>query len=181
MALYANNAKQQMEKCIRHLQENYANVRTGRANPHVIDDIKVDYYGTKTPINQVAAIKVSEGTTLLVEPWDKSLLNAIEQALQGSDLGITPNNDGNCVRLPFPKLTEERRKELVKECKALAEEAKVAVRNIRRDLNGKISRDEEFSKDDVYREEAAVQRETDSAIAEISAYFDAKAKEIMEI
>lgn len=181
MPNYATEAKQQMQKCIAHLQENYANVRTGRANPHVLDAVMVDYYGAETPINQVAAVKVAEGTTLVVEPWDKSVLNAVEQALQESDLGITPNNDGTCVRLPFPKPTEERRKELVKECKALAEDAKVAIRNVRRDLNGKISRDGELSKDDVHREEGTVQKATDAAIAEVDAHFETKQKEIMEI
>lgn len=181
MSEFGKMAKERMQKCIQNLNENYANVRTGRANPHVLDAIKVDYYGTQTPINQVASVKVSEGTTLVVEPWDKSVLTSVEQAIQESDLGINPNNDGTAIRLPFPKPTEDRRKELVKECKAFAEEAKVAVRNVRRDVNGKISRAEELSKDDQHREENIIQKETDAAIAEIEKVFSAKEKEIMEI
>lgn len=133
-----NNAKSKMEKCLDTLKANFSKVRTGRANPHVLDAIKVDYYGVETPVTQLAGVKVPEATMLLVEPWDKSVLNAIEKAIRNSDLGINPSNDGSSIRLPFPAPTEERRRELVKDCKGYAEEARVAVRNVRRDANGKI-------------------------------------------
>lgn len=181
MSSYAAEAQERMKKCIANLQETFARIRTGRANPHILDAVEVDYYGTNTPITQLAAIKVSEATNLLVEPWDKSALSAIEKAIQQSDLGITPNNDGVALRLPFPAPTEERRKELVKECKAAAEEAKVAVRNVRRDCNGKISRDEELTDDEKRRGEASVQKATDEAVAQIDSLAKAKEAEVMEI
>ena len=160
---------------------NFARVRTGRANAQILAPIMVDYYGQPTPITQLAGIKVPEASMLVVEPWDKSALRAIEKAIESSDLGITPSNDGVSIRLPFPKPTEERRKELVKECKELAEEARVSVRNVRRDVNGKIERDEELSDDEQSREKKAVQKITDSYVAKIEDLLKTKSAEVLLI
>ena len=181
MSQHTDRAEKSMDKCIEALKANFARVRTGRANPHVLDSIKVDYYGQLTPITQLAGVKVPEASMLVVEPWDKSSLRAIEKAIESSDLGITPSNDGVCIRLPFPKPTEERRRELVKECKELAEEARVAVRNVRRDVNGKIERDEELSDDEQSREKKAVQKLTDAYVAKVEELLKTKSAEVMEI
>ena len=181
MSEHTDKAKTSMEKCIEALKGNFARVRTGRANPHILDAIKVDYYGQPTPVTQLAGVKVPEASMLVVEPWDKSALRAIEKAIESSDLGITPSNDGTSIRLPFPKPTEERRKELVKECRELAEEARVSVRNVRRDVNGKIERDEELSDDEQSREKKAVQKITDSYVAKIEDLLKTKSAEVMEI
>ena len=170
-----------MDKSIESLKHNFSKVRTGRANPNILGDITVDYYGVATPITQVAAVKVPEAHMLMVEPWDKSLLNAIVHAINASDLGITPSSDGTVVRLPFPAPTEERRRELVKECREIAEQARVAIRNIRRDFNNKLERDEELSEDDVRREQAKVQKHTDAYIKKIDELLKAKEAEVMEI
>ena len=132
--------EEKMDKTIDSLMNDYASIRAGRANPHVLDKIKVDYYGTPTPIQQVGNISVPEARMILIQPWEKSLLKAIEKAIQTSDLGINPNNDGSCIRLIFPELTEDRRKELAKDVKKKGENAKVAVRNIRRDANDTLRR-----------------------------------------
>ncbi|MBF0912071.1 MAG: ribosome recycling factor [Atopobiaceae bacterium] len=181
MSVHSDKAKQSMEKCIEALKNNFARVRTGRANPHALDPIKVDYYGQLTPISQLAAIKVPEASMLLVEPWDKSSLKSIEKAIESSDLGITPSNDGSAIRLPFPMPTEERRRELAKECSQIAEEARIAIRNVRRDSNGKIERDEELSEDEQKREKGGIQKLTDTYIAEIEKLLKTKTSEIMEI
>lgn len=181
MSQYTERAEKNMGKCIDTLKANFARVRTGRANAQILAPIMVDYYGQPTPITQLAGIKVPEASMLVVEPWDKSALRAIEKAIESSDLGITPSNDGTSIRLPFPKPTEERRKELVKECKELAEEARVSVRNVRRDVNGKIERDEELSDDEQSREKKAVQKITDSYVAKIEDMLKAKSTEVMEI
>lgn len=181
MSVHSDKAKQSMEKCIEALKNNFGRVRTGRANPHALDRIKVDYYGQPTPISQLAAIKVPEASMLLVEPWDKTALKSIEKAIETSDLGITPSNDGSAIRLPFPMPTEERRRELAKECSQIAEEARVAVRNVRRDVNGKIERDEELSEDDQKREKNGIQKLTDTYIAQIETLLKTKTSEIMEI
>ena len=170
-----------MDKSIESLKHNFSKVRTGRANPNILGDITVDYYGVATPITQVAAVKVPEAHMLMVEPWDKSLLNAIVHAINASDLGITPSSDGTIVRLPFPAPTEERRRELVKECREIAEQARVAIRNIRRDFNNKLERDEELSEDEVRREQAKVQKHTDAYIKKIDELLKAKEAEVMEI
>ena len=170
-----------MDKTIEALKHNFAKVRTGRANANILGDITVDYYGVATPITQVAAVKVPEAHMLMVEPWDKALLNAIVKAISASDLGITPSSDGSVVRLPFPAPTEERRRELVKECRALAEQARVSIRNIRRDFNNRLERDEELSEDEVRREQAKVQKHTDSYVAKIDEMLKAKEAEVMEI
>lgn len=170
-----------MDKSIESLKHNFSKVRTGRANPNILGDITVDYYGVATPITQVAAVKVPEAHMLMIEPWDKSILNAIVHAINASDLGITPSSDGTVVRLPFPAPTEERRRELVKECREIAEQARVAIRNIRRDFNNKLERDEELSEDEVRREQAKVQKHTDAYIKKIDELLKAKEAEVMEI
>ena len=181
MSQYTDRAEKNMAKCLDTLKANFARVRTGRANAQILAPIMVDYYGQPTPITQLAGIKVPEASMLVVEPWDKSALRAIEKAIESSDLGITPSNDGVSIRLPFPKPTEERRRELVKECKELAEEARVSVRNVRRDVNGKIERDEELSDDEQSREKKAVQKVTDSYVAKIEELLKTKSSEVMEI
>ncbi len=181
MSQYTDRAEKNMAKCLDTLKANFARVRTGRANAQILAPIMVDYYGQPTPITQLAGIKVPEASMLVVEPWDKSALRAIEKAIESSDLGITPSNDGVSIRLPFPKPTEERRRELVKECKELAEEARVSVRNVRRDVNGKIERDEELSDDEQSREKKAVQKVTDSYVAKIDELLKTKSAEVMEI
>lgn len=172
---------QNMDKTIESLKHNFGKVRTGRANANILSDITVDYYGVPTPISQVAAVKAPEAHMLVIEPWDKSLLNAIVHAISASDLGINPSSDGSIVRLPFPAPTEERRRELAKECRELAEQARVSIRNIRRDANNKLDRDEELTEDDVRREQAKVQKHTDEYIAKIDQLLKAKEQELMEI
>ena len=172
---------QSMDKTIESLKHNFGKVRTGRANANILSDISVDYYGVATPISQVAAVKAPEAHMLVIEPWDKSLLNAIVHAISASDLGITPSSDGSIVRLPFPAPTEERRRELAKECRELAEQARISIRNIRRDANNKLDRDEELTEDDVRREQAKVQKHTDDYIAKIDQLLKAKEEELMEI
>ena len=167
MSQYTDRAEKNMGKCLDTLKANFARVRTGRANAQILAPIMVDYYGQPTPITQLAAVKVPEASMLVVEPWDKSALRSIEKAIEGSDLGITPSNDGVCIRLPFPRPTEERRRELAKECSQLAEESRVAIRNVRRDVNGKIERDEELPEDQQSREKKAVQKLTDSYVAKV--------------
>lgn len=181
MSEYTDRAKSDMDKCVDNLKAAFAKVRTGRANAHVLDSIKVEYYGQMTPITQLAGVKVPEASVLVIEPWDKSALRSIVKAIEASDLGITPNEDGVSIRLPFPKPTEERRRELAKECKGLAEEARVAVRNVRREANAKIERDEALTEDDVKREQKKVQKLTDDYIAKIDALLKTKTAEVMEI
>lgn len=170
-----------MDKTLENLSREFSKVRTGRANANILSDITIDYYGVATPITQVAAVKVPEAHMLMVEPWDKSVLNAIVHAISASDLGITPSSDGSVVRLPFPAPTEERRRELVKECRELAEQARVSIRNIRRDENGKLERDEDLSEDDIRREQAKVQKHTDAYIKKVDEMLKAKEAEVMEI
>lgn len=181
MSSYTDQARKRMDKALDALRANFSRVRTGRANPQVLEPIKVDYYGVPTPITQLAGVRVTDASMLVIEPWDKSSLRSIERAIMDSDLGITPSNDGAAIRLPFPKPTEERRRELAKECKGLAEEARVAVRNVRRDVNGKIERDEELSDDEQAREKKAVQKVTDSYVDKVDEMLKAKTAEVMEI
>ena len=181
MSQHTDYAKTHMDKAIDALKSNFSRVRSGRANANILDPIKVDYYGVPTPITQLAGVKVPEASMLVIEPWDKTSLKAIEKAIEASDLGITPSNDGVSIRLPFPRPTEERRKELAKECSKLAEEARVAIRNVRRDANGKIDRDEELAEDDANREKKAVQKLTDTYVAKVEDMLKTKTVEIMEI
>ena len=176
-----SDTREKMDKAIEALKHNFTKVRTGRANATILSDITVDYYGVATPITQVAAVKTPEAHVLMIEPWDKALLNAIVKAISSSDLGITPNSDGSVVRLPFPAPTEERRRELVKECREMAEQARVAVRNVRREANNKLERDEELSEDDVRREQAKIQKLTDEYVAKVEEVLKAKEAEVMEI
>ena len=176
--------QEKMDKTINVLQDDYATIRAGRANPHALDKIKVDYYGTPTPIQQVGNISVPEARMIMIAPWEKSLLKEIEKAINMSDLGINPTNDGTTVRLIFPELTEDRRKELVKEVKKKGEAAKVAVRNIRRDTVDAIKKMEkasEISEDDLKDGENKVQKLTDKAIEEIDKTIENKSKEIMTV
>lgn len=177
-------AEEKMEKTLSALAENFAGVRTGRANAMVLDRIKVEYYGVPTPINQMAGVKAPEAHLLVIEPWDKGVLRAIEKAILESDLGVTPSNDGERIRLPFPALTEERRRELAKQCKGLAEEARVAVRNARRDANNaveKAKKNDGLPEDEAKRAEAEIQKLTDKFIEKIEAAFKKKEAEVMEI
>ena len=178
------DARSHMDKSVKALAHEFSTVRTGRASGAVLDNISIDYYGTPTPISQIAGIKTPEPQLLVIEPWDKTALKTIEHAIQASDLGITPSNDGTVIRLPFPPLTEERRKELVKLCKHYAEEARVAVRNIRRDANAKLERAEkahEISEDDLRRSETEIQKMTDAHVHEIDQALQRKEAEIMEV
>lgn len=177
-------AEEKMEKALSALSDNFASVRTGRASAMLLDRIKVEYYGVPTPINQVAGIKTPEAHLLVVEPWDKGVLRAIEKAILESDLGVTPSNDGERIRLPFPALTEERRRELAKQCKGLAEEARVAVRNARRDANNaveKAKKNDGLPEDEAKRAEAEIQKLTDKFIEKVDAAFKKKEAEVMEI
>lgn len=173
-----------MNKSLETLQNEYASIRAGRANPHVLDKLKVDYYGTPTPIQQVGNISVPEARMIVIQPWEKSLLKGIEKAILTSDLGINPTNDGSVIRLVFPELTEERRKELVKDVKKKGEAAKVAVRNIRRDANEafkKLGKNKEVSEDEVKELEEKVQKITDKYIKEIDKAVEEKSKEILTV
>ena len=174
---------EKMTKAYNHLLSEYQTIRAGRANPHVLDKIKVDYYGTPTPLQQVGNISVPEPRMLQIAPWEKSLIRAIEKAIMASDVGITPNNDGSVIRLVFPELTEERRKDLVKDVKKKGEEAKVAVRNIRRDANDAFKKlaKEEVSEDEIKDLEKEVQKLTDKYIKDIEKAVEDKSKEILTV
>jgi len=178
------NTEERMEKTLSALADNFSSVRTGRANAMVLDRIRVDYYGVPTPINQMAAVKVPDAHMLVIEPWDKTTLNTIEKAIMASDLGVNPSNDGTCIRLPFPQLTEERRRELAKQCKAYAEDARVAIRNARRDANTaieKMMKNDNLPEDDKKRGEDEIQKMTDKFIAKIDEAYKKKEAELMEI
>ena len=174
---------EKMTKAYNHLLNEYQTIRAGRANPHVLDKIKVDYYGTPTPLQQVGNISVPEPRMLQIAPWEKSLIRAIEKAIMSSDIGITPNNDGSVIRLVFPELTEERRKDLVKDVKKKGEEAKVAVRNIRRDANDAFKKlaKEDVSEDEIKDLEKDVQKLTDKYIKDIEKAVEDKSKEILTV
>ncbi len=179
-----NTAKEKMEKTLKVLGSDFAAIRAGRANPAVLDRIMVDYYGTPTPINQMAAISVQDARVLVIQPWDKSSLKAIEKAIQASDLGINPSNDGSVIRLAFPQLTEERRKELCKEIKKMGEESKVAVRAIRRDANDKVKamkKNGELTEDDVKQFDKDIQKLTDKYVELVDSAVSVKEKEILSI
>ncbi|HVH13765.1 MAG TPA: ribosome recycling factor [Longimicrobium sp.] len=177
-------ARQRMEGAIEALRREFAGVRTGKASPGLLDTVKVDAYGSLLPLNQVGTVAAPEARMLTVQPWDKSLLKAIEKALRESDLGLNPSNDGSIIRIPIPPLTEERRREFVKMLHKLTEEARVAVRNVRRDTNDEIKhrqKDEGLSEDDIRREQGEVQKLTDQYIARIDELMKHKEAEIMEV
>ena len=174
---------EKMKKAYDYLESDYATIRAGRANPHVLDKIKVNYYGSPTPIQQVGNVTVPEARIIQISPWEKSMIKEIEKAILTSDLGINPSNDGNVIRLVFPELTEERRKDLVKEVKKKAEEGKVAVRNIRRDGNDAFKKlaKTEVSEDEIKQLEEQLQKLTDKYIKDLDALMDSKSKEIMTV
>ena len=176
--------EERMDKTISVLQENFAEVRAGRANPAILNKVKVDYYGVPTPISQVAGISVPEARLIVIQPWDMSVLKEIEKAILASDIGITPNNDGKVIRLSFPELNEERRKELVKDIKKTAEEAKVSIRSIRRDgldEAKKSQKDGDITEDDLRNAETEIQKLTDKKTDEIDRILTAKEKEVMSV
>lgn len=178
------NADERMKKAIQHLAHEFSTVRTGRASAAVLDEIKVEYYGGMMPVPQVATIKSPDPHLLVIEPWDKSLLGAVEKAIIASDLGLNPSNDGTVLRLPFPPLTEERRKELAKLCKQYAERAKVAIREVRHDVLKQLERSEhdaEISEDDLRRSETEVQKLVDAHVKDIDEILKRKEHEIMEV
>lgn len=177
-------AKAGMEKALSNLNEAFVNVRTGRANPMVLDKIRVDYYGCPTPLNQVAQVGVGDAHTLTVQPWEKNMVKVCEKAIRDSDLGLNPATSGDTIRVPLPPLTEERRRELTKVVKGFGEDAKVAVRNLRRDANTQLERlekDKEISEDDQRRYETEIQKLTDRFVADIDKVIAEKDKEIMTV
>lgn len=174
---------EKMKKTYEYLETDYAALRAGRANPHVLDKLRVDYYGTPTPIQQVGNITIPEARIIQIAPWEKSLIKPIEKAIMASDIGITPSNDGSIIRLVFPELTEERRKDLVKEVKKKGEDAKVAIRNIRRDGNDAFKKlaKTDISEDEIKQLEDSLQKQTDKYIKDVDALIDKKSKEIMTV
>ena len=177
-------AKTKMGKTVNALVAEYGAIRAGRANPQILDKVAVDYYGTPTPINQLASVSATEARVLTIQPWDKSVLKGIEKAIQTSDIGINPQNDGSVIRLTFPPLTEDRRKEIVKDIQKIGENSKVAVRGIRRDCIEKLKamkKASEITEDDLKDGEKEIQKITDNIIKEIDEISAAKQKEIMEI
>ena len=178
------NIKEKMEKCINVYNEKLSEVRAGRANPAILNKVKIDYYGTPTPINQVAGVSVPEARLIVIQPWDMSILKEIEKAILASDIGINPNNDGKVIRLAFTELTEERRKDLVKDIKKMAEDCKVAVRNARRDgidQAKKEQKDGELTEDELKQAENKIQELTDKAIEEVDKVLANKENEILSI
>ena len=173
-----------MKKSVEALLEDYKTIRAGRANPHILDKIRVDYYNTPTPLQQVANVSVPEARIIQIQPWDASLIKEIEKAIIVSDLGLTPNNDGKVIRLVFPELTEDRRKELSKDVKKKGENAKVAIRNVRRDANDvfkKQNKANEISEDELKDAEDSIQKITDKYITEVDKCVDDKIKEVMTV
>lgn len=178
------NMQERMEKVIDNLEANYSEIRAGRANPAILNRVSVEYYGVPTPINQVASVSVPEARLIVIQPWDRSILSQIEKAIEKADIGIHPMNDGGVIRLSFPELTEERRKEIVKDVKKTAEEAKVAVRNVRRDEMDEAKaklKNKEISEDEEKALEDKIQKETDKYVAKIDEIADRKEKEIMSV
>jgi ribosome recycling factor len=176
--------KERMHKAVLHLQEEFSGVRTGRATPALVDKLKVDYYGTEVPLLQIAGFSVPEPRVLVISPYDKGAIKGIEKAIQGSDLGVNPSNDGAVIRLSFPELTQERRKDLVKVVKQRAEDSKVAVRNVRRDIRKELEtqeRDGELSRDELDRIEKDLEKVTHEAIAEIDTMLVHKERELLEV
>ena len=178
------NIEERMKKTISVFEENLAEIRAGRANPAILNKVTIDYYGTQTPINQVAGISVPEARLIVIQPWDMNALKEIERAILASDIGITPNNDGKVIRLNFPELNEERRKEIVKDIKKMAEEAKVAVRAVRRDGLDEFKakqKNAEITEDDLKVAEEQIQKLTDKYVEEIDKKMEKKEKEIMTV
>lgn len=179
-----DDAKGRMEKTLKNLENEYKRLRTGRATPSLVEHIKVDYYGTSTPLNQLATITIPEPRTIMIQPWDQNVVADVEKAILKSDLGLTPNSDGKVIRINIPPLTEERRQELVKVVKRMAEEAKVAIRNIRRDANEMIKdlkKEKQISEDDQYRGQEKVQKLTDEYVSKVDELMEKKEKEVLEV
>lgn len=179
-----SNIEEKMKKTVEALQTNYSEIRAGRANPAILNKVKIDYYGVPTPISQVAGISVPEARLIVIQPWDASVLKEIEKAILASDIGLNPNNDGKVIRLSFPELNEERRKEIVKDVKKYAEESKVAIRNARRDGIDEykaLQKDNAISEDELRIAEDDIQKLTDKYVAEIDKTAEAKEKEVMAI
>jgi len=173
--------KKRMEKSIAALQHELATIRTGRANASLLDHVTVEYYGSEVPLSQVATITVPEARMLAVTPWEKPMLPTLEKAILASDVGITPSSDGTMIRLILPELTEERRKELVRKVSQVGETAKVSIRNIRRDANDTVKKDNDLSEDEVKRQQALIQKQTDHFIAEIETILKVKEQDILTI
>ncbi|MGN0193281.1 MAG: ribosome recycling factor [Candidatus Gastranaerophilaceae bacterium] len=179
-----NNGKTKMEKALNQLKKDFATLRSGRANPMILDKVQVDYYGVPTPLRQMSQVTVQDGTTLVIAPFDKTILKDIEKAVIKADLGITPNSDGTVLRLPFPPLTEDKRKEIAKEVKKFGEEAKVAIRNIRREMTDelkKLEKSENMSEDSVKDSQDAIQKMTDKFIKNVDEACAEKEKEVLTV
>lgn len=179
-----DNINESMDKVIDNLEEKFSEIRAGRANPAILNKVTIDYYGTPTPINQVASVSVPEARLIVIQPWDKTLLSSIEKAISIADIGINPANDGNLIRLVFPELTEERRKDLAKDIKKMSEDAKVAIRNIRRDemdATKADAKENNLSEDELRNLEDKIQKITDEYISKIDNITDKKTNEIMSV
>lgn len=179
-----NILEDKMKKAIEHLEEEYSTIRAGRANPAILNKVQVEYYGALTPINQVGSISVPEARQILITPWDRTVLSAIEKAINKAEIGVNPINDGSCIRLNFPELNEERRKELVKEVKKLAENGKVAVRNARRDGMDMVKVEQkngDITEDELKFLEEKIQKMTDNYVEKIDVVSENKEKEVMEV
>ena len=174
------NIKEKMDKSINVYNEKLSEVRAGRANPAILNKVKIDYYGTPTPINQVAGVSIPEARLIVIQPWDASILKEIEKAIIASEIGINPNNDGKVIRLAFPELTEERRKDLVKDIKKMAEDAKVAIRAIRRDAIEE-QKEGNMTEDELKQAENEIQKLTDKSVEEIDKILSNKEKEVMSV
>lgn len=178
------DCKERMKKALASLDYEFAKLRTGRATPSLVEDISVEYYGTPTPLKQIASISVPESRSLTIQPWDRGAFADIEKAIQKSDLGLNPVNDGKIIRINIPPLTEDRRKELVRVAKKYTEDCRIAIRNVRRDGNDtlkKMQKDKDITEDDLHRGQDEIQKLTDDMIADAESALDAKEKEIMEI
>ena len=176
--------EEKMEKAVNQLKKEFGSIRSGRANPMILDKVIVDYYGAPTPLRQMAQVTVQEGTTLVITPYDKSIIKEIEKAIIKAEIGIAPNSDGTCLRLVFPPLTEERRREIVKDVKKLGEEAKVAIRNIRRDMSDdlkKIEKEEKLPEDTVKDNQDEIQKQTDKYVGIVESLVSEKEKEVMTV
>ena len=179
-----NQGEEKMQKTIAETKREFSGIRTGRANPMILDKITVDYYGTPTPLRQISNISVQDGQTLVIQPYDKSAISAIEKAILKSDLGVNPNNDGQNVRITFPPLTEDRRKDLVKQVKKIGEDNKVAIRNIRRDMTDslkKLEKSESLPEDEVKKHQEQIQKMTDKYTREIDTVVAEKEKEVLAV
>ena len=179
-----DDARARMEKSIGNLESNFAKIRTGRAHPSILDSVTVDYYGSEVPISQVANINVEDARTLMVQPWEQPMIAVVEKAIMKSDLGVNPVTNGNVMRIPMPVLTEERRRDLTKVARAEAENARVAVRNVRRDANGDIKsllKDKDITEDESRQAEDSIQKITDEMVAKVDALLKEKEETLMEI